>query len=109
MSEKCSIFGPLNPAKISEVEGLVCVIIATRGFCARQKSHGFTKGDLSTRVPEFPGNSRNPGNYEGRLARDGRLTREGRLAPRRSPKRGGRASDLLFFDREVSEVKVKVK
>ena len=47
-SESESIFGPLNPPKISEVEGLACVIIATRGFCARQKSCGFTRGDLPT-------------------------------------------------------------
>ena len=41
--------------------------------------------------------------YEGRLAYDGRPAREGRLAPRRSPKRGGRVSDLLslIVDSEV--------
>ena len=39
-SESESIFGPLNPPKISEVEGLACVIIATRGFCARQSLVG---------------------------------------------------------------------
>ena len=61
------------------MEGLVCVIIATRGFGAHQNSYGFTRGDLSTRVPGFPGNPRNPGNNEGRLAHYGRLTCEGRL------------------------------
>ena len=40
---------------------------------AKQNCYGFTRGDLSTRVPGFPGNSRNLGNYEGRLAREGRL------------------------------------
>ena len=27
-------------------------------IAAKQNSHGFTRGDLSTRVPGFPGNSR---------------------------------------------------
>ena len=40
---------------------------------AKQNFYGFTRGDLSTRVPGFPGNSRNLGNYEGRLAREGQL------------------------------------
>ena len=44
-----SVFGPLNPPKISEVEGLACVIIATRGFCARQNSYKFTGGNLPAR------------------------------------------------------------
>ena len=42
-------------------------------IAAKQNSYGFMRGDLSTRVPGFPGNSRNQGNYEGQLAREGRL------------------------------------
>ena len=42
-------------------------------IAAKQNYYGFTRGDLSTRVPGFPGNSKNLGNYEGRLTREGRL------------------------------------
>ena len=56
---KWSTFGPFNPPKISEVEGLACVIIATRGFCVRQNSYGFKRGNLQT-MGDWPARATDP-------------------------------------------------
>ena len=58
-------------------------------IAAKQNSYGFTRGDLSTRVPGFPGKSRNLGNYEGYLPA------RGDLPSRVSEKRGSLVATSL--------------
>ena len=63
----------LNSLKLGTIVVHATFIFLYFEISAKQNWYGFTRGDLSTRVPGFSGNSTNLGNYEGQLAREGRL------------------------------------